>query len=1282
MIKPENSTWTDEQWEAIASRDTNTLVAAAAGSGKTAVLVERIIRRILEEERPVDVDRLLVVTFTKAAASEMRQRIGAALDKALAANPASLHLRRQLTLLNRSSIMTLHSFCMEVLKKYYYFLDLDPGFRIADDTEAFLMRQDTLEQLFEEEYGNADPVFFQLVDAYAGDRNDAALQRLVQKLYDFSRSHPWPDAWLDDMADMFTVSDLPTFFQRPWFHALHADVLMELRGSAALLQLAADISESEGGPLPYVETIRKDQMMLHKLCLAADHSWQALFDAFSGIHFDKLKPCRGDGYDKSLQDKVKDIREQVKKRVQSLQAELFRISPEEYLENVRQNAPLVRKLVELVKSFEERYRMAKREKGLVDFADLEHFCLQILRHPSSTPEKLEPSVAALDYRVQFSEILVDEYQDTNLVQEAIVRLVSRDDESGGNLFMVGDVKQSIYRFRLAEPGLFLAKYKTFMRDGSGPGKRIDLAKNFRSRREVVDGTNFIFRQIMNETVSEIAYDEAAELVLGAADYPETAEVDHAVELLLIDRNVEKDDETHSESGADAEADETAAAGEGTETSPDPSEWEIAQLEARLIARKIKEIIGGANGKKHLVYDKQTKSMRPVMYRDIVILLRASSEWAPTMAEEFRLEGIPAYAEISTGYFSATEVEVMTSLLRVIDNPFQDIPLAGVLRSPIVQLTAEDLAQIRLASNNGSFYEAVLAYVRETHDAEENHLQEKLEQFIEQLNRWRTEARQGALSSLIWQIYGETGYYDFAGGLPGGRQRQANLRALYDRALQYESTSFRGLFRFLRFIERMRDQGSDLGTARALSEQEDVVRIMTIHKSKGLEFPVVFVAGLAKSFNFMDVNGSFLLHKELGLGPKYVDTNLRISYPSLPFAAMKRRMRIEQLAEEMRILYVALTRAREKLYLVGTVKKFDKMVRKWSGTVSWPHWTLPDYELVRGRCYLDWIGPALMRHREADDWLACTGEAGRADDFLRLDASVFTCSLYRAEELVQSLDDEKEAKTEIEHALANGLPVPYTGPHREDVESRLAWQYGYSKAQAHLAKQSVSELKRRMQALMIDEAIPVSRTGIFRRESAERPQFLSEKKINAAERGTAMHTVMQHLPQNRAVTGDELEQSIRAMVSDELLSEAEAEAIDRTQIEEFYRTSIGGKLLAASNVEREIPFTLALPADEAYPDWTAGSEEERETILLQGVIDCLIDMGDSYLLLDYKTDDTAGISDSVLAERYRIQLDWYAKAVERIANKPVREKVLYFFDGSRTIYIDNENLKENVASAKT
>ncbi|MDF2657373.1 MAG: helicase [Paenibacillus sp.] len=1339
--KPEGSSWTDEQWEAIRLRGSDILVAAAAGSGKTAVLVERIIRRITDEHDPVDVDRLLVATFTNAAAGEMRQRIREAIEKRLLEQPGSEHLRRQIALIHRASITTLHSFCLEVIRRHHQLIRLDPSFRIANETEAELMRQDLLSELLEEHYGNSgeDSAFWQLADAYGGERGDDALFRLVQQLYDFSRSHPWPDHWLLETASRFEPGNDREVSgdggTDRWRVTLIEGVKLELQGMAGMLEEAIRLCGRPGGPAPYAANLRDDHIQIAAALQAADVSWEALYEAFRESGFGKLNACRASDVDKQLQEQVKQLRDRVKKQFADIREELFERSPEQYESEMARMAPVVRMLAEIVIEFGRRYQLKKVEKGLVDFADLEHYCLAILRSPDSTADRLLPSEAAMQYREQFAEILLDEYQDTNSVQEAIVSLVSRP--APGNRFMVGDVKQSIYRFRLAEPGLFMDKYKSFEPSGNdhpSGGRKIDLARNFRSRQQIVDGVNFVFKQIMTERVGELEYDEAAQLVCGAF-YPDSPE-NLNVELALIDRGNTAGEEDESALPSEAEDDEEFAG--MPETHPllltpeqEEQQTETAQLEARFIASQIRRMTGMDGDAPFQVYDRGAGGLRPIQFRDVVILLRATSSWAPVFMEELRAAAIPAYADLNTGYFTATEVETMLSLLQIVDNPYQDIPLAAVLRSPMFGLTAAELALIRIHGRHLPFYEAVLAYLSDSDpsggtterlngsgplpaaDAGQQEMQSeavderkvlsKLLSFQAMLGRWRDEARQGSLAQLIWNMYRETGYYDFVGGMPGGLQRQANLRALYDRARQYEATSFRGLFRFLRFVERMRDSGTDLGAARALGEQEDVVRIMSIHKSKGLEFPVVFVAGLGKMFNQTDLNGTFLLHKELGFGPLFVDPELRVACPTLPMLAIRRRMKMEMTAEELRVLYVALTRPKEKLILVGTVKSGDKTVQKWSRMREETLWQLPAHETAKARTYLDWLGPALIRHPAAHI-LRVRGGGEQAEPYILPPVMTDEPSRWSVGILPSVGFAQAAAAVEVKFAdermesLAQLEPVGDGSAHGTDgvdgaedpISRRFDWTYEYGQASGMFSKTSVSELKRQAERAFAKEEdasvewseLPVpgiagqADSAVIRKSDlhslTRRPRFLSEQTMTAAERGTLFHSVMQHLPLDGEVGPADVERTLDRMISRELLLPEQRKAIDPEVIVSFFKGELGQRLLCADKVYREVPFSYGLAAEQAYPG--ADESVRGETVVMQGVIDCVFEESGELVLLDYKTDSVRGVSLEQLKERYTVQLSLYAEAIERIWHKKVKEKVLFFFDGPYTLQLDASNRK--------
>lgn len=1298
--KPEGSRWTDEQWTAIVADGANLLVAAAAGSGKTAVLVERIISRIADEKRPLNVDAMLVATFTKAAAAEMKERIRHALEEALEREPESRHLSRQIALLPRASVTTLHSFCMEIVERYAPLIDLDPGFRMANVTETELLRMDTLDELFEERYAleGENGALARLADHFGGERSDEPLHRLVLELHEFAGSHPWPEYWLKEMAGQFAEADAEKLLHSLWVESLLGDTVLQVQGTIHLLRTALRLCHEPGGPEPYIDTLFADIDGLERVAEAfregAWADWQA---AVEGIAFGRLKPCKGDEYDPILIERVKSLRDAAKKAAGKLSEEWLVRSPERYAEELRALAPDIGQLAELTAQFGTRFEQAKRDKGLLDFSDLEHYALRILRDQSSTPERSVPSAAALNFRDRFAEIYLDEYQDTNEVQEAIVSLISR--KQPGNVFMVGDVKQSIYRFRLAEPGLFMHKYKTYevlsgartdqtdeaeaveatAGECAVDGLRIDLARNFRSRKEIVNGVNHVFRLIMREPVGEMNYDERAELIYGDG-YPDAVRPNpYAVELIVLD----------GAGSAEAAAEAQGSAGEtpeGEAEAPGEAEdAEAAQLEARCIAAEIRKLIGtdGEDRLPFAVYDGKSKLHRPVQYRDIVILLRAVTALAPVFLEELKAAGIPAYADLATGYFAATEVDVMLSLLSIIDNPHQDIPLAGVLRSPIGGYTAEELAQIRLHNRSGTFWEAVVAAASgemQGSPADES-LSLRLSAFVDKLDEWRDSARREPLGELLSMLYRETGYYDFVGGLPGGAQRQANLRALVDRARAYEQSSrFRGLFRFLRFLGRMRDTGADLGAARALGESENVVRIVSIHRSKGLEFPVVFAAGLGRSFNKMDLNGMFLKHKRLGFGPKIVEKDTRVAYPSLPQLAIRRKLAAEMLAEEMRVLYVALTRPKEKLFLVGTSKDAAKQWEQWRETAAMATAAgLPDHAVAAANRYLDWLGPAAVIGGELADpeakWLA------------RIIPSVsYTRSSSGPPDMLPDGD-------KLWSAVRNGESIRAavaSDENADQIAGILSWAYPFEGATQVAAKTSITALKSRLSQWSEQAEGSAAANAAFEPEEEElrqmadegsseplpvagapasfrlrRPRFMSARQLTPAERGTAFHLAMQHFPLRRGIAVDEVDALLRTLVDKRILTDEQQQTIDAASLAAFSRTVLYDRMCGASRVWREMPFTYGMRAEQVYPE-ALGADNTPDTVIIQGVIDCLFAEDDGLVLVDYKTDLLKGASPRDAAEKHRFQVEKYGEAVGNILGKPVKEAYVYFFEGGEAV----------------
>ncbi len=1267
--------WTPEQFNAITSRDDRLLVAAAAGAGKTAVLVERIIRRITDPVAPVDVDHLLVVTFTNAAAAEMRERIGLAINRALECDPDSGLLRRQLALLQQTNISTMHSFCLELIRQHFYRLELDPVFRVVDETEAALLQLDVLEEVFENRFAAEDQHFLALADCYGGQQDDTGLQELVLELFKFSRSTPRPVEWLGCLPDRFNLPRDTTADDLTWFKILKESIQNELDGVRGLLEQAAQLACRPGGPQPYLVTLQEDLLLLGDLVKACAINWDKLYRQFNAAAFSKLANCKKGAADEDLKKNVQKLRNTAKDRVQKMRRRYFNRPSEQLLNELRQITPLVGTLAGLVEQFAEHYRQVKKTRGMVDFSDLEHYALQILQEmPAAAGDGIHPSDVALELRGRFAEVLVDEYQDINAVQETILSLVAGAGGQGGpGLFMVGDVKQSIYRFRLAEPGLFMEKSHRFAA-GDSEGRLINLSRNFRSRQGVIDAVNFIFRQIMSPTVGEMVYDALAELVCGAEfparpdavenntgagiDSPGLVLAGEAVELHLIDIAA---GQVATGTGEDGSVDDEETV-HSNSTEPE-EDLDALQLEARTVAQRITRLIEDG----YLVYDNrgEQKGYRRLTYRDVVVLLRATTGRANVFVEEFGRLGIPAYAELNTGYFEATEVETMLALLKIIDNPRQDVPLAAVLRSPLAGFDSEALAQIKLYGGPGDFYDAVVLSTMEGPEE----LAGPLARFLQRLERWRTIARRGSLAELLWTLYRETGYYDFVGGLPGGSQRQANLRALYNRIRQYEATAYRGLFRFMRFIERIRDNSGDMGAARSLGENENVVRIMSIHKSKGLEFPVVIVAGLGKRFNLRDLNKSVLMHRNLGLGPQLVDAEQRVAYPTIAKLAIHDKLRAEALAEEMRVLYVAMTRAREKLILVGAVRRLRDCSNRWCAVADRTQAQLPAWLTADAINYLDWLGPALARHRDGAPLRKLAGAASVASPFSgepvkAADPSSLSVFIWDSPARQQQADALPVA-AQLEH-VRRLEPLPEAGPLAGQVEARLNWRYPHQHWQGLPARATVTGLKN----MALPHSAIQQQNQDFHSILTARPLFVQKKsELTAAERGQALHLVMQLLDLGGKLQVDGIIEQIAILVEQEKLSRAQAAVVQPEAVARFWGSLLGQRILQSSRVYRELPFTLALPAQQVYPQM-AGNGTSDEIVLVQGIIDCLADEGEGLLLVDYKTDRYAPDTLLQTARRYGSQLDLYIRAAESITGRRVITAYLYMFYGGDALAYKN------------
>lgn len=1225
--------WSEAQLEAIETYDKNLLVAAAAGSGKTSVLVERIIRRILDEAQDFQINEVLVVTFTNAAAAEMRERIGAAIDRALKENPKSRHLQRQSVLINAASISTLHAFCQSVIRQNFHLLDLDPKFRLANEQETDMLKRDVLENLFEEYYTDNDVAFLTFVDHYGDEHGDAALHEMILRLYDFSCSQPFPLEWLQQLPENFLVPDGQTVDDLVWAKLIKQEVKLSLQECAQSSEELVDTAAKLGFDF-YTPVFEADREMFSNLLTLLDGSWNDFRQAVYAVKFATLRAPKDT--DEAQKDFFAKKRTHVKDQLKKIKENYFAAEGQELLEGLTAVRPLMETICRLTVAFSEEFRYLKQTKALVDFNDLEHFCLALLADKSVGSE-LKPSPVAKALQERYREVMVDEYQDTNGVQEAILSLLCKSDAA--NLFLVGDVKQSIYRFRLAEPELFLAKYHSYPQQGNDFA-RIDLAQNFRSRSGVLAAINFVFAQVMSPEIAELSYGEAERLNPGP-DYPSTEEraLGDMVELNLID-------------GDDGQSAESAGESEGEEEQDGEGISGFA-LESQYIAGRIQALMA----ENPVVFDKARKEYRTARWSDIVILLRSVKNKADILLETLHNHNIPAYANVDAGYFQEIEVQIMLSLLQIIDNPHQDIPLASVLHSPIVNLSPEELARIRLLMPDDVLFKALLQVTAAEVDLAAA-TKDKVMQFVLALNRWRNLARQKSVPELIWQLYRDTAYYDYVSGMPGGAVRQANLRMLYDRARQYESTNFRGLFRFLRFIEKMRNAGTDLAVARTLGENENVVRIMSIHKSKGLEFPIVIVADLGKKFNLHDSKSTLLMHKRFGLGPYVTDAELRLRYPTIARQAIAGQINRESKAEELRVLYVALTRAREKLILVGTARKLSSKANDWCRYVEHSDALLPDHMIAGANCYLDWLCPAVARHEQGEILRAYGDCIGMRVNPLLDDSSAWQVMITAASQILHESQADSVKSALLDKVARREMLPPSNA--EAIIKRRLEWRYPDRAAENVPAKLSVTEMKRRFDLLGHDVSA-FKANAIF-----ARPRFISDKaELTGAEYGTLMHSVMQHLPLSGEFTKAGIQVQLAAMVEDEILTAEQATKINPSGVYRYFQSEIGKRMLASAKVRRELPFSIMLQAKRFYPELDDAAEE----IFVQGIIDVLFDEGNEMVLVDYKTD---GGSEQEMIEKYQLQVNLYAEAVEKIFHKRVKEKYLYSFSSGKVMMIKSSH----------
>lgn len=1229
--------WTREQSQVIESRGKNLLVSAAAGSGKTAVLVERIIRMVTEGENPPGIDELLVMTFTNAAAAEMRERIASAIEQKLKGDPQNEHLQMQATLVHHAQITTIDSFCLNVIREHFNQLDLDPAFRIGDEGELLLMRADVMAELLEDSYASGDSRFEKFVETFAQGKTDAGIEDYIMQVYHFSQSNPYPNQWLADCR-----RELADEQSGPWMEFLLQDLKRQAAELRVQMEDACDTCRNDEFLCAYEPAFSEDVFLLKRLSEAED--FPAFYEILAGAGFGRLATVRSKEVDPEKKAYVTGCRDRVKTAIKKMK-ELYAFDTLEHmfadLEGTREAAGV---LLDLAEGFAERFQAKKRDKNLVDFNDLEHEALKVLIRVEEDGACAYTD-AADELSMQYREVLVDEYQDSNLVQEELLKAVSRERFGQHNVFMVGDVKQSIYRFRLARPELFLEKYHAYPSEPGedGPNLKIELHQNFRSRDTVLTGINDIFYRIMTENLGNIRYTEDAALHPGAvfAEAKEPDRVGGLPELLMVNTGDE------ALSGLDEDA----------------ADYTAKELEANLIAAKIREMTDPEYG--FLVWDKklgESGGYRTAQYRDMVILLRSTTGWTETLLQILLNEGIPAYAESRMGYFNTLEVETVLSLLAVIDNPMQDIPLAAVLKSPVVGMSDRELAEMmadyRNCADKGQDRGIYAAAMRWEH----------LNHFFEKLDRFRLLASYLPIHELIYRLYEETGYYDYVSAMPAGETRRANLDMLVEKAAEYEKTSYKGLFHFIRYIENLKKYNSDFGEASTVGEEDNTVRIMSIHKSKGLEFPIVFLAGMGKKFNKQDVYGKVLIDPELGIATDYLDAEHRVKASTIKKNVLRRKMELDSLGEELRVLYVAMTRAKEKLIMTGTDRNLGKTLEKYS-QIPLAGGQIPYTILSGAASYLDWV-------------LMCTGQTGNG---LRIQVKEIPVMEFIGEELGRQLQKKsaKDTLTELD------LDQEYDSSFGKRLKEHLDFVYPYAADVTLHSKMSVSELKKMGQltddgeaempfeavlswpeetvdaspdALGTDAAESICEMcGGHATESAQEMSGMPADSGAGADRGTAYHRALELLPFDQIRSRSDVEAWLERFVEEKQYTAESLKMVDSTVIWNFLCSETGHRMAAAQaegRLHKEQQFVMGIPAR------AVGPVDSDELVVIQGIIDAYFEEDGELILVDYKTDRTW--SSQVLLDHYKRQLDYYERALNQLTGKKVREKWIYSLTMQRAI----------------
>lgn len=1255
--------WTTQQKKVIDTKDKDILVSAAAGSGKTAVLVNRIIQKVTDKENPVNVDQMLICTFTKAAADQMREKIQKAIDEQIEQNPEDEHIVKQAGYIRSAMITTIDGFCNYIVKNYYDTIDLNPGFRIAEEAQLAILREEVMGKVLEKWYTLAkeEPDNKRYQDFLAAalscnkDSTDKYLEEIINTLNNMASSHPSPDKWLLNMVNKKPVHNVKELDEEPIIKCIFVMIQRVIKDNINSLNMAKGICEQALGPLAYVENLESD-IEIYK-SFAQIKSYNELYARFQTVKFSRLKTIsKNQPVDLEMKDLVKEIRVSAKKKFEEIQKKYFYMKPKRMLKINNLTNDVLSVIASVALDFRCEYEKAKVDKGVLDFGDIEHYALKILTN-NGNPN--EPTQVALSLSNFYDEIFVDEYQDSNDVQEAILTSIAGKNNNKPYMFMVGDVKQSIYGFRMAKPDLFLNKADTYSVTDDSDNIRIDLNKNFRSRDKVLDFCNFIFERCMTKDAGKIEYTDVEKLYVGAS-YPENDE-DYC-ELLIYDTN-----------DNDENDDEDKEANDGAFKTVESKDVDKAEAEIRIIAQRIKELTDTENG--FLVTDTNEQGeqiQRIARYSDIAVLFRGIQGWSEIIYDVFSSYQIPTVLESSTGYFSSIEIRVMLNLLRIINNPLQDIPLVSVLRSPIFCFTNEELAIIKASHSKGFMYEAIVEYVN-GFDALSNPEQEQLickvkaEKFLEDLERYRSLADYMSIHELILRLFDSTGYYECVLAMSDGKKRRMNLDMLVSKARAFEKTNYCGLFNFIRFMDKLSTYSIDMGQAQN-DDDIDGVRIMTIHKSKGLEFPIVFVAGTGKAINTQDSKDKIIVHRELGLGIDYINYNHRVKTKTLTKAVLSKLTQTESIDEELRILYVALTRAKEKLIVTGSIN-FNKVVTKNMLLSNKDMGTMiPTLKIISLKSYLELIIMTLMQTKNMRLLMEENDIYSIFADDMTIDCCV-KLKLFDADYISQSMIVNRLTNDITSDYLRNfDTSIVYDEQTKNELE-RLDTIKVYTPAQAHKSKLSVSEIKHeKMKELeeYSDSEFTNSLSHLEKLEQKENEENNSKnEQISAAMRGTLYHKLFELLPFAKAinksnVNKDELIEYINDFTKDcSMLSDWER-IIKISDIRKFLKTDLAKRMARADSegkLFKEQSFFMGVDARDIYTE-----TDSDEMILIQGIIDAFFIEDGKAVLMDYKTDSIKGYTKEegarMIAKRYASQLDLYAKAIKKATSLEVEEKIIY------------------------